>query len=154
LGDKLKLKKLFSVLVLITLGFLIAQEVVFAVAHTVNFTAAQDTSAQTKLIPLYNRYHCKQFQQIGTCTSANLVSGGCVTRVVKTLTVDSCTIFTQDSAGEDLFLQEMLNQHLVQIFTIVGNDGAVLREGAFQNLNAAGQTTACTGLGLTTPDCP
>lgn len=147
------MRKILSALILIAVLAAYAP-VVFAVAHTLNFTAAQDTQMQTKLIPLYNRAHCKQFKQANGCTSANLVTGGCTSITVKTLVIESCTIFTQDTTGEDAFLQEMANQKLVEVFGRYGNDGATIREAAFQGLSSGGQTTTCTDLGLTTPDCP
>lgn len=149
-----RILSVLSVLALTALVSVLAPGDAFAVAHTVNFTAAQDTQTQTKLVPLYNREHCRQYSQAPGCSSANLVSGGCVVRTVKTLTIESCTIFTADGAGEDLLLQEILNQKAVEVNARLVSNDAVKRETAFQGLSAGAQTTACTDLGLTTPDCP
>lgn len=83
---------------------------------TLTYTAGQSTAVQTTLIPKYNRASCAKFNLPATCTSAQLVSAGCTVKTVKTVIVDSCTIFTLDAAGEQAFHQETHNQKLADIF--------------------------------------
>ncbi len=136
---------------------------VYAVAHTVNFTAGQDTLIQTRLIPAYNRAHCIQFNQAIGCSSANLVTGGCQVKSLCTalglppagaacttltgLNVESCVIYTANTAGEDLLLQELLNQSFAKIYLDSRNQARTDFATSFAAASGANQNTACTAIG-------
>ncbi len=138
--------------------------VLHAVAHTVNFTAEQDTLIQTRLVPAYNRMHCAQYNRSAGCTSANLVSSGCVVRSLCTalglppagaacttlagLNVESCVIYTANAAGEDLLLQELLSQDFARIYLESRNHARADFAAAFAAASGANQNSACTAIGL------
>lgn len=127
---------------------------------TLVYTTAQSTAIQTRLIPRYNAEHCLAFALAPTCSSAELVSAGCVARVVRTVTIESCTIFTSNAAGELGFLQEVANQKLVSVFNqLIKTDGAAYSAAEcvrFKALSPANQATECTARGLasTCDPCP
>lgn len=136
---------------LIPLVFLVLfAGVVMAGNSTVSYTAAQSTQIQNRLIPLYNKRHCQAYNKTAGCSSADLVAGGCVVRVVKTVSVESCTIFTSDATGEQSFLQEMLNQQLVSKLTELTAQDADEFCTAFKAASTANQNSACSALGLPT----
>lgn len=136
---------------------------VWAVNHILAFTAAQDTIIVAKVIPAYNRQHCSLWGRASGCTSANLVTGGCVVKNVcqaiglpagtpctnlSTLNVESCVIYTADATGEDLMLQELANKDLVS--TYMGGQsfaGSDFRSG-FRAASQANQDAACVAAGL------
>lgn len=122
--------------------------VALAANFTVTFSSGQDTQIQTRLVPMYNRFHCAQFGLGASCTTPNLTSAGCVAKVVKTVTVDSCTIFTQDSTGEGLFLQEMLNQKLADVFFQLNGTDAIDACANFKALSGSSQNAICSSLSL------
>lgn len=87
---------------------------------TLVFTSPQSTNIQTTLIPEANRRKCLQYGGLpGTCTSAQLVTNGCVVRTARSLQVEGCAIFTQDAAGEQAFLQERMNRALVELIRVL-----------------------------------
>jgi len=104
-------KRLFLVFALMVMG-----GIVLAASLTLTFTTAQDNSIQGKLIPMYNKQHCARFLLPASCTTAQLQGTGCSPVVIKTVTTDACTIFTQDAAGEAAFVQELANQKLYEVF--------------------------------------
>lgn len=119
-----------------------------AANFTLTYTTAQDTQIQTRLIPLYNKAHCAKFGLGASCTSAQLVTAGCVAVVFKTVTIDSCTIFTQDATGEGLFLQEIANQQLADIFSQLVSSDNVDFCTSWKTLTTTQQNTQCTTQGL------
>jgi len=156
------------VLGLVAAGYVVP--VVFAVAHTVNFTAAQDTAIENKLIPAYNRMHCARYGRPTGCTSANLVASGCVVvnactalglpagtacTTMSTLNVESCVIYTADATGEDAMLQELLNQKLVDTYNAARSQAGSDFKAGFAAASGANQSAACVAAGqATTCDGP
>jgi hypothetical protein len=115
-------------------------------------TGAQDTYVQTVLVPLANTAKCARFGLAANCTSANLVSAGCVAVAFSTIARDSliyrdCTIFTQDSAGANALASEVLALRLVDIVTQeLANDidDSCVK---FKALSLAQRNQVCTDLG-------
>lgn len=119
----------------------------FAGNVTITHTTAQSTTIQTTLIPSFNRAHCARFNLPGTCTTAQLVSAGCVNIVFKTVTTESCTIFTQDTTGEQAFLQERIDAELVNNFTQQVSEDITLTCAAWKAASQANKDTTCTTVG-------
>ena len=135
---------------------------VYAVVHSLNYTTAQDTIITTKVIPAYNRQHCATWGRASGCSSANLVTGGCVVKTVcqaiglpagtacttlSTINVESCVIYTADATGEDAMLQEIANQHLVSVYQGGQAFAAVDFRTGFKAANQTNQDNACTAVG-------
>lgn len=124
---------------------------------TVTFTAAQSTAIQNRLIPNYNANHCAQFGLGSSCTSANLVTAGCVVKtfgpVAVAITIDSCTIFTSNAAGEQSFHQERLNQSLVDSFNQRTSTDESARNTAYAGANQTSKDAVCVALGLPATNC-
>jgi hypothetical protein len=125
----------------------VALPVVFAVAHTLTYTTGQDTAIQTVVIPIYNRKHCADFGLPAACTSAQLVTRGCVAKVVQTLTVDSCTIFTSNLAGQDLYLLEAANRAIINDYDKRAQFGAADFHAGFAAANQTNKDAACVAAG-------
>lgn len=140
--------------VLAVLALLVAVAVPFALAGTSNlvYTAGQSTAIQSQLIPRYNTDHCTRFGLAPSCSSAELVSAGCTTQTVRTIVFDSCTVFTQDAAGEAAFLKEVANIGLVTVNNkLISNENAAYTAAEcsrFKSLSQANQNTECTLRGL------
>jgi len=143
------------------LGFLLAVALtwtarVLAAAFTVNFTAGQDTTIQTRLIPLVNTANCTRYGRAPGCTSANLVTGGCVAVAFPSKNLNTCTIYTADAAGETVFLQDELNQRLVDRFAGLNAGDTTGWQSACRAGTPTQQQNACTAVGLpaTCNPCP
>lgn len=119
-----------------------------AAAFTVNFTAAQDTQLQTKMIPLVNTAKCAGRGLASNCTSANLVTAGCVAVAFPTVGYNTCTIYTLDVAGETAFLQDELNARLMDRFTQLNVVNTISFSTACKALTLTQQNTLCTDAGL------
>lgn len=142
------------------LVFLLASLVFAASAEagnsTLTYTAAQSTAIQTRLIPRYNADHCAKFGLPSTCNTSDLTTAGCVNIVRRTVTIESCTIFAQNAAGEQAFLQEVANQELVAVFNkLIVTQGSAYSNAQcaiFNALSPAAKQADCTAHGLPT-DC-
>lgn len=161
------MKKIF--LSLLALGIIVyISPKVYAVVHSLNYTAAQDTIIQNQVITAYNRAHCQVWGKASGCSSANLVSGGCVVKnacqaiglpagtactTLSTLNVESCVIYTVDTTGEDAMLQETANQKLVAIYDAGRSYGSVDFKAGFTAASQGNKDTACTAAGQAT-GCP
>lgn len=133
----------------LALGFLIAYALtVLAATFNVTYTAGQDTTIQTRLIPLVNTANCARFGQVPGCSSANLVTGGCVAVAFPSKSMNTCTIYTTNAAGEATFLQDELNQRLVDRFTGLNAGDAVSFFTACQGRTLAQQNQICVDAGL------
>jgi hypothetical protein len=117
---------------------------------TIAHTTAQSNVIQGTLIPTHNRTHCTSFGLPGTCTSAQLVTAGCTVKTFKTVTIESCVIFTSDAAGEAAFLQEFVDQKLVDGFNQQLAEDVNLSCAAFKAASTANQNSACTAVGRPT----
>lgn len=115
---------------------------------TITHTSPQSTSIQNRLIPRYNTAHCARFSLGASCTSANLVTAGCVAVVVKTLTVESCTIFTSNAAGEAAFAQETGDQKFADIFFQTESQERVIFDAALEAANQTQKDNICAILSL------
>lgn len=131
---------------------LLATSPLLAGSSSLTYTAGQSTAIQSQLIPKYNADHCQKFGLGSGCISADLVSGGCQVTIVKTIVLDSCTIFTQDAAGEALFLKEAANQALIATYNrLIAIDVGSYQAAEcsrFKALSQANQNTECTLRGL------
>jgi hypothetical protein len=152
-------------LALAAIGVLaIIPSVILAVAHSVNYTAGQDTLIQSRLVPAYNRAHCAKFGRPAGCSSANLVSSGCVTvslcsaiglppasaacTTLSGLNVESCVIYTTDTTGEDALLQELLSQDFARVYLDSKNQSRTDFINAFAAGTGTQQNNSCTAIGL------
>lgn len=158
------MKKVLHYLVVIpAILWLVGLGVVYAVVHSLNYTAAQDTIITTKVVPAYNRQHCANYGKPSGCSSANLVTGGCVVKNVcqalglpastactnlSTLNVESCVIYTLDNTGEDAMLQETANQDLVRIYQSGQAYSSIDFRTGFKAASQGNQDSACTAVGL------
>ena len=146
------MRKLSLLLLLALVGLAVMTLPVSAGNSTLTYTAAQSTQIQNRLIPKYNAEHCAQFALPSTCTSSDLTTAGCVARTVRTLVLDSCTIFTSNAAGEQAFLQETANNGLIYVFNRLirnENDSYNAAECArWRALSGPQQQTECTLRGL------
>lgn len=142
--------------VLSVAALLVAVSVPFALAgsSSLTYTAAQSTAIQNQLIPKYNADHCGRFGLPSNCASTDLVTAGCnvAANTIKTVPIDSCTIFTSDVTGEALFLKEAANVGLVTVFNrLIATDIGTYNAAEctrFKGLSAANQNTECTLRGL------
>lgn len=119
-----------------------------AASFTVTYTAAQDTVIQTRVIPAANTAKCATFRLGPSCTSANLVTNGCVTAVFPSKNLRACVIYTLDATGEGLFLQDESNRALVERFILLNNIGADIFIAACRGRTAAQQDQICVDAGL------
>lgn len=119
----------------------------------VTTTAAQDTFLQNNLIPAANAERCKKFGLSAGCTSGQLVSAGCVAVAFSTLTkatagsFQSCTIYTQDAAGENAYAADELAQRVQDRFFQELAADIAANCASFKALSAGAQNTVCTDLG-------
>lgn len=113
------MKKILVGAVLVS-GLLLSLPRAQAADSVLSYTATQSNNIRTILIPEANRRKCSQYGGLpATCTAVQLTANGCVTRVARTLTVETCSIWTQDAAGEQGFLQEQENRRLVEILRVI-----------------------------------
>lgn len=144
------MKQRLSILLLST-GILSAA--VFAADITVSFTAGQNTYTRNTLIPQKNTRRCVEYNLAPGCSTAQVVSAGCVAEpfsaVTKTnLVFRSCTIYTADAAGEAAYQSDNLYEFLV---AMVAKDLAQEVQTActnFKALSGANQNTICASLSL------
>jgi hypothetical protein len=150
--------------VFVILAITVAETVVFAAAHTITYTTQQDSMIQGRVISAYNRAHCAQFGKPVGCTSADLVASGCLVKdMCKALglnpassactatvgmNVESCTIFPQTLAGQDLLMPELLNQDYVRVYSQSIAQSEQDYKTAFDTAPPASQQAACTAIGL------
>lgn len=129
----------------------------FAGNSTIEFSTAQSNTIQNRLIPDYNAKHCLQFNLAPNCTTANLVSAGCVVRSfgppAVAIILDSCVIFAQNATGEDAYLQEILHQKLVDSFNQRTSSDEAVRDAAYSNANQTQKDAVCTAMGISTTFC-
>ena len=127
-----------------------------AASFTITYTAAQDTTIQTRIIPGVNTTKCASFGLPPTCTSAQLVTRGCVAVAFPAKNYLACTIYTADAAGEGVFLQDESNRIIVDRFLQLGlTDFNVFRTSCLV-ATAAQKAQACTDVGApaTCNPCP
>lgn len=138
--------------------------IVFAAAHTITYTAAQDSLIQTKLIPAFNRLKCASYGKPNGCSSADLVAGGCVVQdmcdvlgfnqtssaCVNTddMKTNSCTIFAADTVGQDALMREALNSAYASTYSLSETQASQDFKTAFDTAPPASQQAACTAVGL------
>lgn len=115
--------------------------------------AAQDTFIQTVVIPSVNTARCAQFRLPSSCTSAQLVTNGCIAVAFNTLskatvgTFQSCTIYTQDATGENNLAADELSIKIQdRIFQELSND-VTASCAAFKAATQANRDSICTTLG-------
>lgn len=120
----------------------------YAANWTVTFTAGQDTYIQTKLIPFLNAQSCAKYKQAPGCSSANLVTGGCVAQALSTAGYRACTIYTLDAAGETALNQDELNYRYVQRFFELNSFNVSAFKAACSAGNQTLQDAVCTAAGL------
>jgi hypothetical protein len=147
------------------LGFaLVSVEVVLAVAHTITYTAQQDSMIQQRIISAYNRQHCAKFGRPTGCSSADLVASGCVVKdmcdvlglnpassaciATDGLNVESCVIYAATLAGQDALMPELLNQNYVSIYSQSIAQSEQDYKTAFDTATLTQQQAACTAIGL------
>lgn len=127
-----------------------AAGVALAASFSVTYSAGQDTTVQTTIIPIRNRLKCRAYGLAATCTSANLTSQGCVAVAFPGKAYNSCAIFTLDATGEGLLVQESSDIRLVEL--IAQRD--ILNRSDFvaqcQTQNTTAQNAACTAVGAAT----
>lgn len=124
---------------------------------TITYTTAQDTVIQTRIIPFVNTGKCAGFGLPASCTSAQLVTRGCVVVAFPAKNVNACTIYTLDAAGEQALLQDDSNRIVVDRFLQLGNsDNSVFLTGC-STWTAAQKQAACLagpGVPATCNPCP
>lgn len=119
---------------------------------SISFTAGQNTYTQNTLIPQANNKRCAEYGLSQGCTSAQVVTAGCVAEpfsaVTKTnLVFRSCTIYTQDAAGEALYHADQLYEFLVKKVSDDLAADVAASCAAFKALSGANQNAICTSLG-------
>jgi hypothetical protein len=123
---------------------------------TLVYTTAQSLAIRNRLIPKYNRDHCAQFALPPACTSAELVTAGCAVVTIRTLVLDSCTIFPSNAAGEEAFLQEIANKGAMQVFNdLIRQENLQFNSAAcieWRAMTTQQRQDRCTALGQPT-DC-
>lgn len=138
-------------ILLLSIGILSAA--VYAADITVSFTTGQNNYTQNTLIPQANTRRCAEYGLAPSCTTANVVSAGCVAEPFSAVTKSnlvfrSCTIYTQNAAGEAAYQADNLYAFLVQM---VARDLAQEVQAActnFKALSTANQNTICASLSL------
>ncbi len=103
----------------------VAAGVALAATYNVTFTAGQDTVIQTQLIPLINSQKCLRFGLATNCTSANLVTAGCITAALTKTAFEACTIYTTDVSGETALNQDELSYHYLDKFKALNAQNAI-----------------------------
>jgi hypothetical protein len=125
---------------------------VYAGTSSLVYTAGQSTAIQTQLIPRYNADHCHRFGLPASCVTADLTTAGCTPTVIKTIPLDSCTIFTADVTGEAAILKEAANVGLVSVYNrLIADDNSSYQAAEctrFKGLSGANQNTECNLRGL------
>lgn len=142
---------------------------IMAATHSLTYTNAQDTTVQNKLVKNYNQRHCVRFNRNKGCNSAQLVTGGCTTinvcaaaglRIGSNLCTewlteftDSCVIFSENNAGQALWLKEVANQAIATELALRKAADAEDYCIAWEGVSNTAQNTFCTtaqpaGLGL------
>ena len=118
-----------------------------AATFNVSYSAGQDTTVQTTIIPIRNRLKCRQFGLTATCTTANLTTRGCVAVAFPNPAYNSCTIFTLDATGETAMIQETSDKGLIDLIgqRDVLNHADFIAQCRTQNTTA--QNAACTAVG-------
>lgn len=99
--------------------------VALAATYNITFSAGQDTVIQTQLIPLVNSQKCLRFGLPTNCTSANLVTAGCVTAALTKTAFEACTIYTTDVSGETALNQDELSYHYLDKFKVLNAQNAI-----------------------------
>lgn len=121
--------------------------VAYANNLTLVYSAGQDTQIQTKAIPYYNAKHCRSRGLAASCTSAQLVTAGCVVKVSRSFTVDSCTIFTADATGEAALAQELANNSFASLAEqVIALQDSVAFCNAFKAMTTVQQNVVCTSM--------
>ena len=136
------MKKLLAVLIVL------AAVPAFAGTSSVTYTTGQSTAIQTKVIPALNAERCGNFGLSASCTSAQLVSAGCVVQLFKGVAVTGCTIYTENAAGEQALIQLLANQSLAAAFVKQNSLNEAAFKGACAAASGAAQDTVCTTVGL------
>jgi hypothetical protein len=119
---------------------------------TVSFTAGQNTYSRNVTIPQANAARCAQYNLAPSCNTAQVLAAGCVPAAAADVTLDnlvfrSCTIYTQDLAGETAFKADELYTALV---ARTANDLAqdvASTCAAFKGSNATARNNACAAIG-------
>jgi len=163
------LRSISAALLGLALGTTIVAPIVYAATHSLTYTTAQDATVQGKIIRNYNRRHCAQFGRGGGCSSAQLVSNGCIPVSICTYAglkvgsarctewstefVESCTIFPETAPGEAAYLKEMANKEMASEFAIMQAADTADFCAAWELMSNSAQNTLCTtappaGLGL------
>ncbi len=134
---------------LIIAALLALVSIVEAGDSTLTYTAAQSNAIQTRLIPGFNRTHCRSFHQPPTCATADLARAGCRPRTTSQgLTTESCVIFTADAVGEQAFLRERSARDLVIVFGAFGRPDPADFCAAFRLATQQKKDQLCANLGL------
>ena len=160
-------KSLRSIAWVLLVGAVLAVVVaplVYAATTSLTYTTAQDNRIQGAIIKNYNRRHCARFGRNEGCGSNNLVNNGCVQVSVCTAAglkvgsskcndwstefVESCTIFTQDAAGQAAYAKEILNQAIANEYATIKASEATDFCIAWDTLNNSAQNAQCAALGL------
>lgn len=133
---------------LVVLAFLGLAALLPAADSTLSYTAGQSNGIRTIVIPRYNAEHCAKVGLGAGCTTAQLVAAGCVVQTVRTFVIDSCTIFTQDAAGESAYLKEAANQGVLAAYNrSIRNDNESYQAAEcwrFKSLNQTQQDAECS----------
>jgi hypothetical protein len=118
-----------------------------AASFSLTYTAAQDTQIQTKLIPLVNTANCAKRGLGPLCTSANLVTKGCVAVAFPAKNMNVCTIYTADAAGEAIYLKDTLDAALVTQLAKLNAANTVTFQAACRARTPAQQDAVCVANG-------
>jgi hypothetical protein len=113
---------------------------------------AQDTYIQQTLVPIANAAKCARYGLGPSCTSANLVSAGCVVIAFSTLTrenltFNACTIYTLDGTGANGLAAEKMAQAFADMVASELNNDVEGNCTAFKALTLAQRNQVCTDLG-------
>jgi hypothetical protein len=121
--------------------------VALAATFNVTFSAGQDTVIQS-FLPLLNSEKCLRFGLPTNCSSANLVTKGCVAASLTRNNFEACTIYTIDSTGEGLMLQDEVSYRLLETSKRLN----LVNQTSFLQTCKAGnqalQDSICTAAGL------
>ncbi len=135
--------------ILFALAFLLGlPALALSASFTITFTAGQDTTIQTRIIPAVNTQNCARFGLPPSCTSAQLVTRGCVAVAFPAKNYNTCTIYTADATGEGIFLQDDANRQIVFRFVSLFNTDADSFLVACRGRTLAQQNQICVDAGL------
>lgn len=146
-----------AVVLLAYLGALVAVHV-RAADVTVPFTAGQNTYVRNVAIPIANEARCRQWPGVPArtpvfpCTTANVTAAGCVAApfsavTKKNLVFRSCTIYTQDAAGEAAFAADQLYQIKVEDAVAERDTDHTLSRAAWFAATQLQRDNACAAIG-------